>query len=553
MTARILHPRGWSPYPLNDIRRGLNSPLGELGPSQAPASRTSRQHQLVLGAYPLQVEPLLPIHYHVPTMDRQAAGRHPDLIKDLTTVVGSEYVIHAPEDLVVFEYDGSVDKALPSVVVLPGTAEEVSEVLEVTDRYGLPIVARGAGTGLSGGAIAQMGGLVLALTRLNRVLEIDPANRLAVVEPGVVNLDISHAASKYGLYFAPDPSSQKACTIGGNVAENSGGPHCLAYGVTTNHVLGMEVVLADGSIQWYGGKTRETPGYDLRGILIGSEGTLAMVTKAVVRLLKRPEAVKTMLAVFQELDQASAAVSGIIAAGIVPAAIEMMDRLCIEATEAAVHAGYPEGAGAVLLVEVDGLSEAVQEEAAEVERVCTSYEPIEIRTAADASERERLWAGRKGVLGALGRLAPNYYMVDGTVPRTKLLEVLTGINGIGEKYGLPIANLLHAGDGNLHPAILFDERKPDESRRAMEAGAEILKLCVESGGVLSGEHGIGLEKREYMPLMFTDEDMEAMAMLSSAFATGGRLNPGKIFPSGASPTRISQAAAVAKTGTGAFI
>ena len=475
------------------------------------------------------------------------------LIDDLKAIVGDMYVVHSPEDLIVFEYDGSVDKAMPLAVVLPATTEEVASTVEAARRYGVPIVARGAGTGLSGGAIAEHGGLVIALTRMTRILEIDPEDRLAVVEPGVVNIDLTGAASRYGLYYAPDPSSQKACTIGGNVAENSGGPHCLAYGVTTNHVLGMEVVLADGSVQWFGGKTREASGYDLRGIVTGSEGTLALVTKVVVRLLKQPEAVRTLLAVFRELDQASSAVSGIIAAGIVPAAIEMMDHLCIEAAEPAVHAGYPAGAGAVLLVEVDGLVEVVEEEATEIERVCQSFEPMEIRTAADEAERERLWAGRKGVLGALGRLAPNYYLVDGTIPRTKLMNVLTRITEIGEKAGLPIANLLHAGDGNLHPSILFDERDPNQKRRALEAGGEILKLCVEAGGVLSGEHGIGLEKQEYMPLMFTAEDMEAMEKLKPAFATNGMLNPGKIFPTGASHVPVPQSGAVARTGADAFI
>ena len=476
-----------------------------------------------------------------------------DLIAELTSIVGDAYVVHAPEDLIVFEYDGSVDRALPVAVVLPASTEEVAETVKAAARHGVPMVARGAGTGLSGGAIAEKGGIVIALTRMTRILGIDPDNRLAVVEPGVVNLDLSHAASKYGLYFAPDPSSQKACTIGGNVAENSGGPHCLAYGVTTNHVLGMEVVLADGSVQWCGGKNREAPGYDLRGVLIGSEGTLAIATKVVVRLLKLPEAVRTLLAVYRELDQASAAVSGIIAAGMVPAALEMMDRLCIEAAEPAVHAGYPEGAGAVLLVEVDGLDEAVEEEAAEIERVCETYHPLEVRTATDAAERERLWAGRKGVLGALGRLAPNYYLVDGTIPRTRLLDVLASIKDIGKKHGLPIANLLHAGDGNLHPSVLFDERDPDQLRRAMEAGGEILKLCVDSGGVLSGEHGIGLEKQEYMPLMFTEDDMEVMSRLLPAFGTGGMLNPGKIFPTGSSHWDGAQSAAIARTGVGAYI
>ena len=475
------------------------------------------------------------------------------LISDLIDVVGEDYVIHAPEDLIVFEYDGSVDRALPLSVVLPTSTEEVSGVVRVSRRHEIPIVARGAGTGLSGGAIAERGGVVIALTRMKKIINVDIENRLAVVEPGVVNLDITHEVSKYGLYFAPDPSSQKVCTIGGNVAENSGGPHCLAYGVTTNHVLGMEVVLADGSVQWLGGKTRECPGYDLRGVVIGSEGTLAIATKIVVRLMKEPEAVRTLLAVYKTLEQASSAVSGIIAEGIIPAALEMMDQLCIEAAEPAVHAGYPEGAGAVLLVEVDGLREAVEEEAVEIDQVCRRYDPLEIRTATDSDERERLWAGRKGVLGALGRLAPNYYLVDGTIPRTRLMEVLTRINEISQEIELPIANLLHAGDGNLHPSVLFDERKSGETERALDAGGRILKLCVDSGGVLSGEHGIGMEKQEYMPLMFTDDDMDAMARLLPAFGSEGTLNPGKIFPTGNPISQVSHPAAVAKTGPGAFI
>ena len=480
-------------------------------------------------------------------------AEHRNLIVDLKSAVGEMYVVHEPDDLIVYEYDGSVDRALPVAVVLPATTEEVSQVVRTARRHGVPIVARGAGTGLSGGAIAHEGGIVIALTRMTRILDVDDDNRVAIVEPGVVNIDLSHAVEKYGLYYAPDPSSQKVCTIGGNVAENSGGPHCLAYGVTTNHVLGIEVVAADGSVQWLGGSTREALGYDLRGVVVGSEGTLAIVTKVAVRLLRKPEAVKTLLAVFEELDHASAAVSGIIGAGIVPAALEMMDDLCIEAVEPAVHAGYPSGAGAVLLVEVDGLAEAVEEEVDEVERVCRKYNPMEIRTATDPEQRDRLWAGRKGVLGALGRLAPNYYLVDGTIPRTKLVEVLARIRAISAEVGLPIANLLHAGDGNLHPSVLFDERKPDEKRRALDIGGQILELCVEAGGVLSGEHGIGLEKQEYFSLMFDDNDMEAMARLKLAFATDDALNPGKIFPTGASCVDVFQSAAIARAGAGAYI
>ena len=476
-----------------------------------------------------------------------------ELIRDLVAVVGEPNVVHRPEDLIVFEYDGSVDRALPTVVVLPRTTAEVSDVVKTAGAHGVPVVARGAGTGLSGGAIAEHGGIVVALTRMTSILEIDEANRLAVVEPGVVNIDLSTAASKYGLYFAPDPSSQKACTIGGNVAENSGGPHCLAYGVTTNHVLGMEVVLADGSVHWFGGKTREAPGYDLRGIMIGSEGTLGIVTKVVVRLLKAPESVKTLLAVFKTVEDASSAVSGIIGAGIVPAAIEMMDAMCIRAAEASMNAGYPEEAGAVLLVEVDGLREEVEDEAQEIANVCRTYEPMEILTATSSDERERLWAARKGVIGALGWLAPNYYLVDGTVPRTKLMEVLREVGRVAEESGLPIANLLHAGDGNLHPLILFDERKPGDTERALEAGGKILQICLDAGGVLSGEHGIGLEKQEYMPLMFSQEDMDAMANLKPAFGSGEMFNPGKIFPTGASHGARHPEGGFAKTAANAFV
>ncbi len=474
------------------------------------------------------------------------------MIADMKLVVGETYVIHTVEDLLVFEYDGSADKALPDAVVLPSNTTEVASIVKIALENEIPIIARGAGTGLSGGAVAKGGGLVLSLTRMNKILEINSKDHMAIVEPGVVNIDLSHSAEKYGLYYAPDPSSQKACTIGGNVAENSGGPHCLAYGVTTNHILGMEVVLSDGSTQWLGSNTREFQGYDLRGIMVGSEGTLGIVTKIAVRLLKKPESVRTLLAVFKHIEQASSAVSGIIAAGIVPAAIEMMDHICISAAEAAVKAGYPQDAGAILLVEVDGLTEEVAEETEEIERICDNYNPIEIRKATSMEDREKLWEGRKGVLGALGRLAPNYYLVDGTIPRTKLMEVLSGISDIAKKSGLPIANLLHAGDGNLHPSVLYDERIPGQTKVALDAGAEILKLCVDSGGVLSGEHGIGLEKQEYMPLMFTQEDMDAMSKLKPAFITMDMLNPGKIFPTGTPHVQISQGPAVARTGAGAY-
>ncbi|MCS7207835.1 MAG: FAD-binding protein [Dehalococcoidia bacterium] len=457
------------------------------------------------------------------------------LASALRRIVGQRYVLDTPEALLVYEYDGSVDRSVPGLVVLPGSAEETAQVVRTVREAGWALVPRGAGTGLSGGAVPLQGAVVLSLARLNRILEIDPDNMLAVVEPGVANLDISKAVQAYGLYYAPDPSSQKACTIGGNVAENAGGPHCLAYGVTTNHVLGMEAVLADGSLVWVGGKHRHSVGYDLRGVVIGSEGMLVVVTKVVVRLLPLPEAVKTLLAVFTEIDQASAAVSAIIASGMVPAALEMLDRLTIEAVEPAVHAGYPKQAGAVLLVEVEGLREAVAEQGAQVEAICREMGAVEVRSADRPEERERLWAGRKGALGALGRLAPNYLLLDGVVPRTRIVEALQRIRAIAEFYRLPIANVFHAGDGNLHPCILFDERDPDQLRRAKEAGGAILKMCVEMGGALSGEHGVGIEKQEYMPLYFTQEDMAAMAKLLHAFGSAGFLNPGKVFPQGKPP------------------
>jgi len=452
------------------------------------------------------------------------------VIRELEAVVGQRYVLHQPEDLLVFEYDATIERALPQAVVFPETAEEVSAVVKVAGRYGLPVIPRGAGTGLSGGAIAVVGGVVVALTRMKRILEVDAPNRLAVVEPGLVNLELSKAVAPLGLYYAPDPSSQRACTIGGNVAENAGGPHCLASGVTTNHVLGLEVVLANGDTLWVGGRTRDTPGYDLTGLLVGSEGTLAIVTKVVVRLMRLPEATRTLLAIFNELDEASAVASSIIAHGIVPAALEMIDREVIQAVEPALHVGYPLDADAVLLIELEGLREAVVEESEAVLNICREMGAREVRLAEEAAERERLWAGRKGSISALGRLAPNYYVLDGTVPRSKLPQVLRQVNEVGRRYGFRIANVFHAGDGNLHPNILFDEREPGVVERVLDAGREIMRLCVEAGGTITGEHGIGLEKRSYMPWIFSEVDMAAMTRLKAAFRVGELFNPCKLFP-----------------------
>jgi glycolate oxidase len=452
------------------------------------------------------------------------------LIRELQAIVGRDGVIYAPEDLLVYEYDATIERGLPEAVVLPTSAEQVSQVVKLARRHDLPVVARGAGTGLSGGAIPAAGGIMLVMTRMKRILEIDAENRLAVVEPGLVNLDLSTALKRYGLYYAPDPSSQKACTLGGNVAENAGGPHCLAYGVTTNHVLGLEVVLADGQIVWLGSRTADRPGYDLRSLVIGSEGTLAIVTKIIVRLLPFPEATVTLLAIFDEMEQASQTVSTVIGKGIIPAALEMLDKVTMRAVEEAVHAGYPPDAGAVLLIEVEGWRDSLGEQVEAIRAICEEMGAREVRIGFTPGEREALWAGRKGALGALGRLAPSYYILDGTVPRSKLPQVLRGVYEVGEKYGFPIANVFHAGDGNLHPNIAFDESQPGQIEKVLEAGAEIMRLCVDAGGTITGEHGVGMEKRDFMRWIFSDDDLDAMKCIQEAFASGRRFNPEKIFP-----------------------
>src|ERR1700736_834910 len=374
-----------------------------------------------------------------------------NLAERLRNELGPGVVFSGTENVIVYEYDYGLDRGMPDLVALPRSTAEVQILVRAAQAAGVPIVARGAGTGISGGAVANQGGLVIGLARMNRIVEIDAANRCAVVQPGVINLDLSKVAEPYGLFFAPDPSSQKASTIGGNVANNAGGPHCLSLGVTVNHVLGLEVVLWDGSLVCLGGKSADGPGLDLTGLLVGSEGTLGIVTEVTVRLLPVPEAVRTTLAVFASVEQASEAVSGLIGRGLVPSALEMMDRLALSAIEAAFHAGYPPEAGAVLLVEVDGLLEQVEAQAAVVDAVCRAAGALEIRLAASAEDRARLWAARKGAASAMGRVAPNYYLHDAVVPRTRLPQILSQIVEIGERYDLPIANLFHAGDGNLHP------------------------------------------------------------------------------------------------------
>ena len=453
-------------------------------------------------------------------------------IEEARGIVGAEYVIHHPDDLLVYEYDGSVDRNIPQAVVLPNSTEEVSRVMALAYRDGIPVVGRGSGTGLSGGAIAPEGGIQIAFTRMHHILEVDTENCTATVQPGVINLDLDTYVHRFGFRYAPDPSSQRACSLGGNIAENAGGPHCLAYGSTTNHVLGMEVVLEDGSVVNLGSAARETPGYDLRGVFTGSEGTFGIATKIMVRLLPVPEAVKTFLGVYPDVDSAATAVSAVIGHGIVPAALEMIDGLSIRAVQNVMDAGYPEDAGAVLLVELEGLQEEVDEIGVEVEAALWESGPSLVRVAEEADDRANLWIGRKGVLGALGSLAPNYYLVDGVVPRTQLTQVLRQVSRISEEYGVLIANVLHAGDGNLHPSLLFDERQPGALERIIEAGAEVMKVCIEAGGALTGEHGVGLEKKELMPLSYSQDDMDAMLLVRQAFAPENRLNPGKIFPDG---------------------
>jgi glycolate oxidase len=451
-------------------------------------------------------------------------------LAELEQIVGPDAVLHAPEDLIVFEFDATISRALPDAVVFPADADQVSQVVRLAGRLGVPVVARGAGTGLSGGSVPVEGGIVVALTRMNRILKLDPVNRLAVVEPGVVNLDLDQAAREHGLFFAPDPSSQRVCTIGGNVAENAGGPHCLAYGVMTNHVLGLELVLADGAIVEVGGMTRDLPGYDLTGLVVGSEGTLAIVTKAIVRLLPEPETGYTLVAQFKELEDASNAVSAIIAAGIVPQCMELSDREVIRAIQEAMGIQAEPVAGAILIVEVEGLAEDVAVKSPAILAILEEHGTINVRQAAEKAERDQVWQMRKSAVGALGRVASNYYVLDGVAPRSRLPEILKGVYEIAARYGLRVVNVFHAGDGNLHPNFLFDAANPGETERVLAAGGDILRLCVEAGGSITGEHGVGLEKRDHMRLMFNDADLAAMTKVRAALG-GERLNPGKLFPS----------------------
>lgn len=449
----------------------------------------------------------------------------------LASIVGRGHLLANAGEVRSYTYDAGIDKAQPLAVVLPGSAEEVAAVVRLCRQHETSFVARGAGTGLSGGAIARRS-VVISTARLNHIVEVDVPNRLAVVEPGVINADVSAAVAAHGLRYVPDPSSMAACTIGGNIAENSGGLHCLAYGVTSGHVLGVQMVTPDGDLVWLGGKNADAAGYDLLGAFIGSEGTLGIVTRAVVRLTPLPERVITLLAAFDSIDGATTSVSGIIARGIMPGALEMMDRLSTAVIESYVHAGLPQDAAAVLIVDIEGLNDGLDDTLEAVSGVCRECGATELRIAKDAAERERLWKGRKNAFGAMGRVAKDYYVQDGVIPRSALPPMLRDVEAISARYDLRIANVFHAGDGNLHPLILFDAEAPGELERAIAAGGDILRACVERGGSISGEHGIGLEKRDCMSLQFSPDDLALMSRFKHAFDPLRLCNPGKVFPTG---------------------
>jgi len=451
-------------------------------------------------------------------------------VDELRAVVGAEHVVTEHEQLRVYECDGLTGhRAVPELVVLPSSTEDVQAVVRACTRESVPFVARGAGTGLSGGATPMAGGVVVSLARMNRILEIDLDSQRMVVEPGVANLDVTRAVAAEGFFYAPDPSSQQVCTIGGNVAENSGGAHCLKYGFTTHHVTGLTFVLPDGDAVELGGKALDPDGPDLLGAIVGSEGTLGVVTRVTLRLVRTPQTIRTLLAGFATMDAAGAAVSGIVAAGVMPSAIEMMDRLTLEAAERAASPGYPAGAGAVLLVELDGVIEQVEDDAAEVERICADCGAFEIRAATSDADRALLWKGRKSAFAAMGRVATDYYVQDGVVPRTRLPEVLRRIEELSEQHGLLVGNVFHAGDGNLHPLVLYDSGA-GETERARELAEAILDACLDAGGSLTGEHGVGMDKACSMPRMFSERDLRVFERLRRAFDPTGICNPGKVIP-----------------------
>jgi glycolate dehydrogenase FAD-linked subunit len=467
----------------------------------------------------------------MPKPDAGLLARRQAIVQALRAIVPGEGVIAGEREMRPYETDGlTAYRQLPMVVVLPDSTDQVRRVLKFCHQEGIKVVPRGAGTSLSGGALPLSDGVLLGMAKFNRIREIDLQNRLAVVEPGVTNLAVTQAVEHAGFYYAPDPSSQIACTIGGNVAENSGGVHCLKYGMTTNNLLGCELVLIDGEIVRIGGKHLDAAGYDLLGIITGSEGLLGVVTEITVRLLRRPQCARAVLVGFSSSEDAGECVSKIIAAGIIPAGMEMMDRPAVHAVEQFVHAGYPLDVEALLIVEVDGPPAEVDHLIEKVEAIARTCRSSTCRASNSEDERLLFWAGRKAAFPAMGRISPDYYCMDGTIPRARLPQVLARMRQLSEQYGLAVANVFHAGDGNLHPLILYDANKPGELERTEKFGAEILKLCVEVGGVLTGEHGVGVEKRDLMPAMFTEIDLAQQQRLKCAFDNKGLLNPGKVFP-----------------------
>ena len=451
-------------------------------------------------------------------------------LRELEQIVGSDGIVRDDGELLTYESDGLVKlRAKPGVAVLPTSTRQVQGVVRLCHESGVPFVARGQGTGLSGGAMPHPDGVLIVMTRMNRILEIDLANRRITVEPGVMNLDVSKAVAQDGYYYAPDPSSQVICSIGGNLAENSGGAHCLKYGFTVHHVLGVEAVLPDGEIVHFGGPALDAPGLDLLGVLVGSEGTLAVVTQITLNLLRKPAAVRTLLAAFDSTEAAGNAVSGIISAGIIPAAVEMMDRVTIEAAEEAVHPNFPK-TDAILIVELDGAEADVTALFTRVERVCTEAAAREIQIAETDEQRARFWQGRKSAFAAMGRVSPNYYVQDGVIPRTKLPEVLSRIEALSARSGLKIGNVFHAGDGNLHPLVCYDDRIEGQADLAQNVATEILTYCLDAGGSITGEHGVGADKAEYLPKMFTESDLDTMQLVRCAFDPDHICNPGKVFP-----------------------
>ncbi|SLN35194.1 FAD-linked oxidase C-terminal domain-containing protein [Oceanibacterium hippocampi] len=467
----------------------------------------------------------------MPAPEEGTLAKRGALVDALRAIVPGEGVIDDPAALRAFESDGlTAYRQPPMIAVLPSTVEQVSAVLALCHREGVKVVPRGAGTSLSGGALPLADGVLLGLGKFNRVLEIDYGNRAVVVQPGVTNLAVTGAVAAEGFYYAPDPSSQIACTIGGNVAENSGGVHCLKYGLTTNNILGLQMVLMDGTVLRLGGRHLDPGGYDLVGLMTGSEGLLGVITEVTVRILRRPESQRALLVGFPDSESAGDCVARIIGAGIIPAGMEMMDRYAIQAAEAFVEAGYPLDVEALLIIELDGPTVEVDYLVDRIGALCREAGAVSLRASENEAERERFWAGRKAAFPAVGRISPDYYCMDGTIPRHKLPVVLTRMAAMSQRYGLRVANVFHAGDGNLHPLILYDANQPGELERAEEFGAEILKLCVEVGGVLTGEHGVGVEKRDLMGEMFTEIDLNQQQRVKCAFDPEGRLNPGKVFP-----------------------